>query len=169
LYNLKMAEDIKDDFWEDFSAVIQAFESRKVDYVLIGGFAVILHGFPRLTRDMDVFIKLVPQNVDRMKEALAGVFKDDSAREITLEDLRSYSVIRYGAPSGFVVDVISNLGEAARFEDLESEIISVRGLSIRVATPETLFKLKKDTLRDKDKADAVFLRKLIEERGRARP
>jgi hypothetical protein len=116
---------------------------------------------------MDVFIRLVPENLEKMKAALESVFKDKSIQEISLGDLREYSVVRYGAPSGFVIDVLSNLGESVRFDDLTSEIISFGGAKIPVATPETLLKLKKDTLRDKDKADAAFLNKLIQERGRA--
>ena len=52
------------------------------------------------------------------------------------------------------------------FEDLASETLEFEGQRIKVATPETLLKMKKDTLREKDKADAVFLRKLIETKKR---
>jgi len=41
-------------------------------------------------------------------------------------------------------------------------VIDYNGIKIKIATPETLYELKKDTLRDKDKIDAVFLRELIE-------
>ncbi len=41
------------------------------------------------------------------------------------------------------------------------ELREVEGVSIRIATPETLFKMKKDTVRPEDKRDAWFLAELI--------
>jgi hypothetical protein len=81
-----------------------------------------------------------------------------------LNDLNDYPVIRYGTPSGFYIDIMSRLGEVATYENLEFEIIEYQGIRIKVATPETLYKLKKDTIRDKDKIDAEFLKELIKTR-----
>ncbi|MBU2260865.1 MAG: nucleotidyl transferase AbiEii/AbiGii toxin family protein, partial [Proteobacteria bacterium] len=69
-----------------------------VDYVLIGGFAVILYGMPRLTQDVDIFVRNDSDNIDRLQRALYDMFSDDSIREITVEELERYPVIRYGSP-----------------------------------------------------------------------
>jgi hypothetical protein len=46
------------DLFEKFLEVLEAFGKEEVDYILVGGFAVILHGMPRLTQDIDVFVKM---------------------------------------------------------------------------------------------------------------
>jgi hypothetical protein len=48
-----------------------------------------------------------------------------------------------------------------KYDDLQYEVQEIDGVKIKIATPETLYKLKKDTLREKDKIDSVFLNKLI--------
>jgi len=53
-----------------------------VEYILIGGVALILHEMERLTRDMDVFIKNTPENNERLQEALQSVFQDEAIKEI---------------------------------------------------------------------------------------
>ena len=110
-----------EDKFEDFIKVIGALEKHEVDYILIGGVAVILYGMQRLTSDVDFFVKSVPENMDKLRKALHSIY-----------------------------------------ESLKYEVIDYNGIKIKIATPETLYELKKDTLRDKDKIDAVFLRELIE-------
>ena len=152
------------DQFTDFIQVLDAFDTHGVDYILIGGVAVVLHGMERLTRDIDIFVKMVPENIDQLRKALHTVFDDTSIEEITLNELNKYPVIRYGTPSGFYIDIMARLGEVATFDDLEYEIIDYEGTKIKIATPETLYKLKKDTIRDKDKMDAIFLKALIKAR-----
>jgi hypothetical protein len=127
-----------------------------VDYVLVGGVAVILYGLERLTRDLDIFIKPVPENIEKLKEALNSVFHDRSIEEITSSELNKYPVIRYGTPNGFYVDIMTKLGEAFSYEDLEYEIIEYRDVKINIATPEMLYRMKKDTVRPHDKIDGIF-------------
>ena len=50
------------------------------------------------------------------------------------------------------------MGDAFAFDDLEWSAIDVEGVSARVATPETLYRLKRDTARPIDRADAAALR-----------
>ena len=152
------------DLYNEFIKILKAFEEEDLDYILIGGFAVVIHGFERLTRDMDIFLKIVPENVVKLKKALLKTFNDHSIEEITIDDLKNYSVIRYGTPNGFCIDIMAKLGEMFSFNDLNYELKEVNNTKVKIATPETLYKLKKDTLRVKDKIDLVFLEKLIEKK-----
>ena len=93
--------------FKNFLSVLKALDNHKVDYLLIGGVAVILHGLERLTRDIDIFIKLIPQNIENLRTALNSVFNDDSIEEITLNELQNYPVIRYGTPNGFYIDLMA--------------------------------------------------------------
>ena len=110
---------------------------------------------------MDIFVKMDNRNIQRLRKALHSIFNDESIEEITLEELQKYAVIRYGTPDGFYIDIMARLGEVAVYEDLEYEIISYQDIKIRIATPETLHNLKKDTIRYKDKFDAAYLKDLI--------
>ena len=145
----------------DFLKIFEALDNNNVEYVLIGGVAVIFHGLPRATEDVDIFIKRDQANVERLRKALMSVYDDTSINEITLDDLERYPVIRYGTPEGFYIDILARLGEAFSFDDLEVETVEVQGVKVRVATPETLYRLKKNTVRPKDQQDALFLEKLI--------
>lgn len=150
--------------FQSFLAVIAALNKYNVDYVLIGGVAVILHGLERLTRDIDIFIKSDPENIDNLKSALRSVFDDPSIDEITADELKKYAVIRYGTPDGFYIDIMTRLGEAFSYQDLECEMIEYRGVRIKIATPDMLFMMKKDTVRPQDKIDALFLEEIIKKR-----
>jgi hypothetical protein len=150
------------DQFKEFLEVFKALDQQKVDYVLIGGVAVILHGMERLTRDIDIIVKMSPENIQKLRKALQMVFEDDAIEEITLPELYKFPVIRYGTPNEFYIDIMARVGELANFEDLEYITIEYQGVKIRIAKPESLFKLKKDSIRDKDRIDAIFLKKLIE-------
>ena len=148
--------------FQDFLKVLKAMKDEGVDYILIGGFAVILHGLPRFTMDMDFFIQMLEQNVRKLRKALYSTFGDSDIEEITFDELAKYPVIRYGTPNGFHIDIMAQLGEAATYEDLEYEIMEIQGQKIRVATAETLLKLKEGSIRPEDKGDALFLKALLQ-------
>ena len=150
------------DHFQEFLKVLKAMEDEGVEYILIGGFAVILHGLPRFTIDMDFFMKMAEKNVQRLRQALFSVFGDSDIEEITFDELSKYPVIRYGTPNGFHIDIMAQLGASATYEDLEYEIMEVHGQKIRVATAETLLKLKEGSIRPEDKGDALFLKELIQ-------
>jgi len=150
------------DHFQEFLKVLKAMDNEGVDYILIGGFAVILHGLPRFTMDMDFFMKMAEKNVQKLRKALYSIFRDSDIEEITFDELAKYPVIRYGTPNGFHIDIMAQLGEAATYEDLEYEVMEVQGQKIRVATAETLLKLKEGSIRPEDKGDALFLKELLQ-------
>ena len=140
--------------------VLRALNDESVAYVLFGGQAVNAHGILRYTGDIDVFVEPTPENVQRLRQALRRVWNDPEIDEILVEDLAGdYAVVRYGTPDDFVIDITSRIGTAFAFHDLESEIIIVAGVPARVATPRTLYRMKKDTVRPHDRADAAELRR----------
>lgn len=122
---------------------------------------MIFHGMERLTRHIGLFVKMDPKNIERLRKALHSVFEDPSINEITFNELHNYPVIRYGTPNGFYIDIMAHIGEVIDYKDLEYEIIDYQGIKIKIGTPETLYNLKKDTVRHQDKMDAIFLKELI--------
>lgn len=151
-------------YFDTFLKVIDALAKAEVEYVLIGGYAVIIHGFPRFTEDMDLFIRLEQDNVARLRHALNDVFHDMSLDELTTDEIDQYPVIRYGAPNGFIIDIIARIGEMYAYEDIEYQEIEIDGHLLHIATPEMLYRMKQGTVRPQDQRDAAFLKELIAQR-----
>ncbi|HVR42129.1 MAG TPA: nucleotidyl transferase AbiEii/AbiGii toxin family protein [Thermoanaerobaculia bacterium] len=147
--------------YELVKQVLHGFEREGVEYVIIGAVALNFHGLARFTEDLDVFIAPERENVERLKRALRSVFDDPEIDRITAEDLMGdYPAVQYVPPEGtFHIDVLTRLGTAFTYEDLESERIPFEELMITVASPRTLVRMKESTGRLKDRADAELLRK----------
>ena len=54
---------------QDFSEFLQLLGKYDVDYMVIGGYAVAVHGYPRFTKDLDVFYSNDTENTKRLKQA----------------------------------------------------------------------------------------------------
>lgn len=137
-----------------------AFEEEGVRYLVFGGVAMNLHGLPRFTEDLDVFIEPTRENVEAVKRALRRVYDDPNIEEISAEELvGDYPAVQYVPPEGdFHVDILTRLGEAFRFEDLEADETTLDGVNVKLVSPRTLFRMKRDTDRPKDRLDADGLR-----------
>jgi len=144
---------------DDVLAVLDALERRGVRYAVFGGLAMAAHGFDRATRDLDLFVASDSDNVELLRRSLADVFDDPDIAQITAEDLGGdYPAIQYGPPGvDFTIDIVSRLGEAFLFDDLEIERVSAGPVEIAVVTPATLYRMKRDTVRPRDRDDAQRL------------
>ena len=140
--------------------VLEALESKGVRYAVFGGVALNLHGLSRTTEDLDVFVEPEAENIARLRDALYTVFDDPHIDEIQADDLLGkYPAVQYVPPEGgFHIDIITRLGEAFAFADLETERLAFEGLAVTVVTPRMLFEMKKDTVRPRDRGDADRLR-----------
>jgi hypothetical protein len=145
--------------FDRLAELLAALHDEDVRYVLFGGQAVNLHGIPRFTEDIDLFVEPTPHNVDRLRRALGRLWNDPEIQQIRSEDLAGdYAVVRYGTPDGFAVDIVGRIGEVFRFEDVESETLTIAGRPVCIATPRMLYRMKKDTVRPIDHADAADLK-----------
>jgi hypothetical protein len=152
------------DALDDVLRVIASLNAAGVEYVVVGGVAMNLHGFVRATEDLDLFVRPDAENIERLRQALRAVWSDPSIDEITAEDLcGDYPAVRYGPPEGTLyLDILTRLGEATQYTDVEAEETEVEGVRVRVATPRALYRMKKDTVRPIDHADAAALRAAFE-------
>lgn len=137
-----------------------ALDRHRVAYVLVGSMAMAAHGIVRATRDMDIFVSPAADNVARLRAALQDVFEDPSIDQITAADLGGdYPAIQYVPPSGdYCIDILARLGEAVQYPDVECDILQIEGVTVRVATPRMLYRMKKDTARPQDRVDAQVLK-----------
>lgn len=141
--------------------VLAAFEREGVRYVVFGAVALNLLGLARATEDLDLFIAPERENIERLKAALRSVFADPSIEEISPDDLLAeYPAVQYVPPEGdFHLDILTRLGEMFQFGDLEPVRVDLNGQPVWVASPRTLYRMKKGTIRPKDWADAEMLRR----------
>ncbi len=141
--------------------VLRALDRHDVRYVIFGAVALNLHGLARATEDIDIFVAAEAANIERLKRALRDVFDDPTIDEITAEDLLgAYPAVQYVPPDGvFHIDILTRLGEIYTFDTLEKQRVPFGGLMVPVVTPRMLYRMKKDTVRLKDQADAEMLRR----------
>jgi hypothetical protein len=140
--------------------VAAALEREGVRYIIIGGIALNLLGLVRTTEDLDIFVAPERDNLERLKAALQSVFADPEIEEISTEELLGdYPAVQYNPPEGsFHLDILTRLGEAFQFGDLEAVRVELDGQPVWVASPRTLYRMKKGTVRPKDWGDAAALR-----------
>lgn len=148
------------DALDDVLRVITELNRAGVDYAVVGGVALNVHGLVRATEDLDIFVRPAVENISKLRAALHAVWNDPEIEKITAEDLcGDYPAVRYGPPQGTLyLDILTRLGEATAFADLETEEKYVEGVLVRVATPRTLYRMKKGTVRSIDHSDAAALR-----------
>jgi Nucleotidyl transferase AbiEii toxin, Type IV TA system len=146
--------------YESTRRVLAACEREGVRYIIFGAAALNLHGLARFTEDLDLFVAPDQDNVARLRRALHSVFDDAHIEEISSDDLAGeYPAIQYIPPEGtFHIDIVSRLGEAWQFDDLEVMRLPFEDLTVSVASPTTLYRMKRNTVRLKDKADADLLK-----------
>ncbi|GBC79651.1 hypothetical protein HRbin09_00875 [bacterium HR09] len=140
--------------------LFRELHQRQVAYVLVGGVALGILGLVRATEDVDLFVKPDEENIRRLREALGAVWNDPEIEKISASDLAGeYPVVRYGPPDGdLAVDILASLGTSWRFEDIEALVVFWEGVPVRVATPQTMYRMKKATSRPIDQADALALK-----------
>ena len=78
---------------QDLVDLRRALGEEGVRYLLIGGFAVVLHGFVRTTKDIDLLVDPADDNVSAIKKAL-GTLPDNAVSQVEDGDVRRYSVVR---------------------------------------------------------------------------
>jgi hypothetical protein len=147
----------------DYSLLIELFRAldrENVRYVLIGALALGVLGLPRATQDVDLFLAPDRENIERLKRALRTVFGDPKVDEISADDLLGdYAVVRFfPEKADFGIDLVTRVGEAFRFEDLETQTGEFEGAPVVVVSPKMLWRMKRDTLRWQDRADAARIR-----------
>jgi len=129
---------------EDYKDILLALSVEKVSFLLVGAYALAVHGYPRATMDMDIWIMPSPHNADAVLRALQRF--GAPLHKLTKEDLQND-------------DTVFQIGVAPRRIDL---ITSASGLQFEVRIPaiNDLIKNKRASGRTKDLADAEALESL---------
>lgn len=137
---------------QDFKEFIQLLNAHKVDYLVVGGYAVAIHGFPRTTGDIDFWIKPDYENAKRLINALIGFgfgSVDVSIDDFTKED----SVVQLGFPPNRI-DLMTSVS-GITFDDCwkNKKEVEFEGEKINFISLHYLRLNKQSTGRDKDNLD----------------
>jgi hypothetical protein len=123
----------------DFKEFLQLLSAHQVEYLLIGGYAVAYHGYPRATADMDIWIALHPQNAEKVVAALKA-FGFDLPELSPALFLKEGQIIRMGVPplrieiatsiSGVRFDECYAARVIAILDEVEVNVISLPHLNV---------------------------------------
>ncbi|HLA57848.1 MAG TPA: hypothetical protein VK622_03765 [Puia sp.] len=141
-------------FNEDFREFIQSLNDNKVEYMLVGGYAVILHGYRRVTGDMDIWVNRTKENYSRLVKAFSqfGLSLFDMTEEKFL-DPESADVFSFGRPP-VSIDILTSL-KGVEFDNafLRAMQFDENGLIVRFIHLNNLIEAKKASGRYKDLDD----------------
>jgi predicted nucleotidyltransferase len=158
-------------------SIFDALDRSGVRYVVVGGVAVVLHGFARLTADLDLVVDLRPNEARRVIEALQALglrprvpvdpldFADSDLRQTWIREkhMRVFTMIDPGNPLRQVDLFVEH---PIPFDDLfqRAELVDLGTATVRVASIEDLLTLKLGSGRGRDLADVEALREIQKRR-----
>lgn len=147
-------------FNTDFREFLLALNTNKVRYILVGGYSVILHGYPRTTGDMDLWVERSSENYSKLKKAFEsfGMPVFDMSEENFLHH-PVWDVFTFGIPP-VAIDLMVKL-EGLEFASVYSRAVSFNedGLEIKTIHKNDLIAAKRISGRPKDVDDLQHLDK----------
>ncbi len=157
----------------DYQSILRAFAEQKLRYLIVGGIAVNLHGYPRFTNDIDILLALDHDNLatmarimesmgyqQRLPISIQELEDSDKVRTLMKEKgLVAYSFINAQEPQ-FNIDVL--VSESMEFEKFSVHTMKaeVWGLDVPVVSIDDLITMKQHSDREKDVQDVVALLEL---------
>ncbi|MFI5077343.1 MAG: DUF6036 family nucleotidyltransferase [Vicinamibacteria bacterium] len=130
--------------------------AQRVEYLLIGGYAVALHGYPRATVDLDIWVRVERDNAARIVAALHD-FGFDSPLLAERLFLLPDQIVRFGVPP-FRIELLTSIAgvdfDACR---ARAVLMEIDGLTVPVISLDDLKINKRAAGRHKDLADLEYL------------
>ncbi len=150
-----------------FEKLLVLLADGGVQFVLVGGIAVTLHGYVRLTEDVDILVEPSPANIGRLLATLAE-YGEGYARELSPDDFTDEEgAIRIVEETEMSqIDIFTRMA-GRHYDDLatDAENLELAGRTIRFASKSALIRLKETSQREKDQLDVLALRKLEKDSG----
>ena len=161
-----------------FEPIFQILNTAEVRYVVVGGLATVLHGYARLTADVDLAVDLAPEEATKMIQALVArgfrpqvpvlpeEFANPTVREAWFREkhMRAFSLVDPTNPMR-VVDLL--LKPEVPFEELlaRSQEVMLNKTRIRIASIDDLIALKRQAARPQDLTDIEQLETIRRQKG----
>lgn len=143
----------------DLSRICEELNRHGAKYLVVGGFAIIEAGYPRFTGDIDLLVDASLDNEALVFAALRSL-PDKAVDQLSPGDIARFVVVRVA--DDIVVDLMANscgIDYATAIPD--AVLRSIDGVQIPFASPALLWRMKQ-TFREKDIPDRMFLRRLLE-------
>ena len=145
-------------FNRDFQEFFEALNRSRVQYLLVGGYAVIIYGYQRSTGDLDIWVKPTKENYFCMMRAFQSFGLPTNT--ITLEqflNIEAYDVFTFGV-SPVAIDIMTRVKGIDFSECYEKATqFVVDGIPIPVLDYQDLLDAKRASGRFKDLADIEYL------------
>ncbi len=140
----------------DFAEMLSELSAAGADYIVVGGYAVIAHGFPRATGDIDVWVRPSQDNATRVMLALRRF--GAPLADLTEGDLSTPGVIFQIGVVPTRIDILTEI-DGVTFEEAWTSRISVTlgEQTIPVLGRWALLRNKKASGRKKDLIDVAWL------------
>ncbi len=136
---------------QDFQELLKLLEKHRVEYMIVGGYAVAFYGYPRFTKDLDVFYLLTPENVALLKKVLLEFgFKKSCLPDDLFEN---GNIIKIGIEP-VRIDLLNEI-DGVDFGTAKKSVVKGKYGDVEVIFigKKDLIKNKKSTKRLQDKAD----------------
>lgn len=128
-------------FPRDFKEFLQLLNSKKIEYLVVGGYAVGYHGYPRATGDLNIWVAMNEQNAVRMVEALKDFgFDMPELRKDLFQ--KEQNVIRMGVPP-MRLEILTSI------DGVDFEVCFGRRVIAEIGDFQVNFISKKDLLTNK--------------------
>ena len=140
-----------------FQKLLKILDDAKIDYVLVGGFAAILHGVSQTTQDVDVCLSMAEDNLMKLRDSLAPYHPKHRMTPEKLSFLEHPSSLKniknlYLITDLGILDVLGEVGGVGDFEATQKDVetYDVFGLPVKVLGLDLLIASKKYMSRPKD-------------------
>ncbi len=141
----------------DFKEFLKLLNSNRVEYLLIGGYAVAYYGYPRATADMDLWIAVSPANAERAAKALREFGFD--VPELTPQTLLAANkIVRIGLPP-MRIELMTGISGVSFDECYQSRTrVEIDGIDVSLISLDDLKANKRASARYKDLDDLEHLK-----------
>ena len=157
--NHSMPSDSSPSHWPTMQDVLAAFVKHDIEFIIIGGYAVVFHGHVRLTRDIDLFIQPTRENVEKIVAAFTDLdFKNPDLNSDGL--MKKGSVYKFGkAPNQ--IELLNEV-KGITWEEAKNHIIAEKLFDqpVLFLDLDTLIKSKKAAGRLQGLADVEALEQI---------
>ena len=148
-------------FFEEHQEVIKLLLKHEVDFLLVGGYAVVYHGYRRTTGDMDLWVRPSNENRDKLVNALSELgFEDEDLVVLGNMDFTAHQVFTLGSEPQ-KIDFLTKINQVS-FEDANADkvIAEFENMLVPVINLNHLVLSKINSGRRKDEADVEELQKI---------
>jgi hypothetical protein len=143
---------------EDYRDILSALVASGARFLVVGAHALAVHGYPRSTVDLDIWVARTTENAERVWTALASFGAPLDDLDVRIEDLSRPDVVaQFGLPPNRI-DILTGVSGLTFDEAWDNRIEeSIEGVLVPVLGLADLVRNKRSTGRDKDRADVQGL------------